>query len=173
MRIFIIGFMGSGKTKRGKKIAGGLGYSFYDLDELIEKKYNRSVFEIFQNSGEETFRNFEHAALTEIIGSDNFVLSAGGGTPCFCNNMEIMNSHGITLYLKADKQFLKSRLICKTDERPLLKGKSEAELEEFIKVSLAFREKFYNKARLVYDAVKVKNKEIINQLKEMNINNPV
>jgi shikimate kinase len=156
--------MGSGKTKRGRKIAAKIGFRFYDLDELIEKKYNKSIFEIFQNSGEKSFREYEQMTLMEILNSDNFVLSTGGGTPCYFNNMELMNSHGITIYLKVEVKVLTSRLINKKINRPLIKDKNEEELELFIAETLRHREEFYCQSKLIFDALKTKNGEIINQL---------
>ena len=169
MRIFFIGFMGSGKTKRGKKIATKLGYTFYDLDEIIEKKTNYPISDFFRIRGEEKFREIEREALLEIIKNDNFVLSCGGGTPCFFDNMELMNKTGITIDMKAGKEFIFSRLTRKQGDRPLIIGQNEEELREFIRETLELREVFYNKAILVVDVLKIKNKEIAEKIKSFEI----
>jgi shikimate kinase len=165
MRIFIIGFMGSGKTKRGKKIAKKLGYKFYDLDELIEKKYDKKIPALFKEEGEEIFRKYESEALKEVIAFDNIIVSTGGGTPCFYNNIDTMNKNGITLYLKAEPEFLVSRLLkSKKNNRPLIIGKNKEELIDFINTTLTQREQYYSQAKYIFDALSIKNKEIIKQL---------
>lgn len=162
MRVFLIGYMGSGKTKRGKKIAAKLGCDFYDLDELIQKKYNKTISEIFNKEGEEKFREYECECLKEIIKSNNFVLSTGGGTPCFYDNIELMNKKGITIYLKAEINFLLSRLIDKIDNtRPLIADKTKEELKEYISQSLIKREEYYNQAKYTFDAFTINNKDIV------------
>ena len=168
MRIFLIGFMGSGKTKRGKEIAQKLGYNFFDLDELIQKKNNKTISEIFEKEGEGKFREYEHDSLKEIIKSDDYVLSTGGGTPCFNNNIDLMNQNGITVYLKAESSFLLSRLTnTNNDGRPLIAGKSNEELHDYIKESLNQREQYYIKAKYTFDALNVKNNDIVKVITDL------
>ena len=157
MIIFINGFMGAGKSTFGKKLAKKYNYSFVDLDEYIEKITDRSISELFEELGDERFRFTEQSALGYIFenNTDNIVISTGGGTPCFYDNMDFMNSKGITVYLEASAKMLLSRLINSQKERPLIKDKSSSELLEFIEKSLHEREQYYNKSK-----VKVNIKDI-------------
>jgi len=164
MRIFLIGFMGSGKTTIGPPLAKELGYKFIDQDELIEKHYNMSVGEVFARFGESQFRETEHNVLTEVVNEDNLVISTGGGAPCFLNNMTFMNDHGIAVYLKAEAETLMNRLQKQTDHRPLLKGKTNAELLQFIIDKLAERESFYLQAKLVIQTDQMEVEKIIGNL---------
>lgn len=153
--------MGSGKTKKGKKLASKLNLKFIDLDEAIEDEQGMSIREIFDKYGEQFFRETEHSLLKRFIDLDGFVLSTGGGTPCFFNNMEMMNHAGITIYLKADSNFLLSRLEVNNSDRPLINGMNRTELDEFISKSLEHREKFYKMSSLTFEAVSVKVSEIV------------
>ena len=100
-RIFLIGFMGSGKTTLGKALAQKLGVDFIDLDLYIETRYHKTVREIFAESGEERFRQIEKSLLHEVADFENVIIAAGGGTPCFFDNIDYMNGHGTCVYLKA------------------------------------------------------------------------
>ena len=104
--------------------------------------------------------------MNEIVKTDNFVLSTGGGTPCFHNNIDLMNKNGITIYLKAESKALFSRLKnMNITNRPLISGKNNIELKQFVEETLKQREKYYNKSKYIFDALNVKNIEIVNQLK--------
>jgi shikimate kinase len=160
MKIFLIGYMGSGKSTAGKKLAKLLGYSFADHDELIEKAVGKSVYDIFQEDGEEKFREMEHNMLISLLPKDNIVISTGGGTPCHYNNMELMNQNGLTIYLKMSANTLLSRLREAKTERPLVSGKSAEDLYQFIVTHLETREPYYSEA-----SFKVKAKDLnINEL---------
>jgi len=111
MRIFLIGFMGSGKTTVGQKLARRLGYSFIDMDMQIEKESSMSINQIFKELGEDGFRRREHDLLLRIIRMDNVVVSTGGGVPCFDNNMELINQNGMSIYLKMTPESLVKRLV--------------------------------------------------------------
>ena len=166
MRIFLIGFMGSGKTKTGKALAKHLHLSFTDLDNYIEKKEGKSISEIFDKIDEKYFRKLEHQALKKIAEEDYIIISCGGGTPCFFNNLDIMNSKGITVYLKYPIGKLKNRLTTTMDKRPLLKDISSPEdLELFISKTLEEREEFYLKSKLIINNPK-SLKEIIIKVNE-------
>jgi len=141
--LFLIGFMGCGKSTSGALIAQKTGKEFIDLDLYISQKHNKSISEIFENNGEQAFRLIEHSALKEIIKFKNIIVATGGGTPCFFNNMELMNQNGFTVYLNTSPEILFERLISLKNTRPLLSGLSDEELEEFIKKELADRERFY------------------------------
>lgn len=147
-QIFLLGFMGSGKTRIGKKLAGKLGLTFFDLDKYIEKKTGYKIPEIFSTIGEDAFRQVEKEALHSIVGeNDDFLLSTGGGTPCFYNNMSYMNKKGLTIYLRYNPGMLHSRLKKAKKSRPLIDGMDEGELLAFIKKKLKEREKYYLKAK--------------------------
>lgn len=148
-KIFLIGFMGSGKTTAGRKLASRLKWSFADLDELIEKNNGMSVAEIFSKRGEEWFRTAESEALRELGNSRNTVISTGGGTPCFFGNMEFMIKNGLTVYLKLTPEKLGRRLSGSTAGRPLLKDIGKKELPEYIAALLAERDPWYSKAEII------------------------
>jgi len=146
MRIFLIGYMGSGKTTTGRKMASLYDCPFIDLDTRIETTTGKSISEHFI-LGEDHFRKVEQQTLHNASTDSKFILSTGGGTPCFHGNMEWMNRNGITVYLKLDPLSLFHRLKASKRPRPLLEGKSDDELLEFIKSNLAERESVYRQAR--------------------------
>lgn len=147
MKIFLTGYMGSGKSTAGKKLANKLNFAFVDLDEFIESECGQSIPEIFAEKGENEFRAIEHNALKKLMNRENIVLSCGGGTPCYYGNMELMNNNGITIYLKMSADTLASRLLNAKGKRPLIEGKSESELREYIAAHLEKREDFYHQAQ--------------------------
>ncbi len=161
IRIILIGYMGAGKTTVGRQLAKALGVQFYDLDWYIEMRYHKRVSEIFAESGEEGFRDLERRMLHEAAEFENVVLSCGGGTPCFYDNMEYMNSLAETVYLKAEPEVLAMHLRMGKTERPLIKGKTSEELEQYIKASLEQREPFYKKAKHMLDVSLMDNYEKI------------
>ena len=150
-RIILIGYMGAGKTTVGRQLALNLGLQFYDLDWYIEMRYHTRVGDIFAKSGEEGFREIERNMLHEVAEFEDIVLSCGGGTPCFFDNMDYLNRQGETLYLKASPEVLARHLRMGKNIRPLIQGKDDAQLLEYIKDSLAKREPFYSKARHTLD----------------------
>ena len=131
MRIFIIGFMGSGKSTVGKELAGRLGYRFIDMDQEIERDQGMSINEIFNGPGETFFREMESKLLKQLIKLDDIVVSTGGGVPCNKDNMEIIKTNGISIYLEMSPEAILSRLKDASDERPLIKDKDINELEMF------------------------------------------
>lgn len=146
IRVILIGYMGAGKTTVGKALAKDLNLSFYDLDWYIEERYHRTVPQLFEEHGEEGFRVIERKMLHELAEFENVVISSGGGTPCFFDNMNYMNRQAQTAYLEASPQVLFEHLKIGKTERPLLKGKTEREMMDYIKNSLAIREPFYKQA---------------------------
>lgn len=160
-RIILIGYMGAGKTTVGRQLAMALGLQFYDLDWYIEMRYHRTVAQIFAERGEEGFREIERNMLHEVAEFEDVVLSCGGGTPCFFDNMDYMNSLADTVYLKARPEVLAQHLKMGKVERPLIKGKTEEELLEYIRQSLEKREPFYTKAKHVLDVSLLDNYEKI------------
>jgi len=161
MRIILIGYMGSGKTTVGRALARELGVPFYDLDWYIESRMRKKVPEIFAEKGEEGFRKIEHNMLHEVAEFENVVMSCGGGTPCFFDNMDYMNQQAMTVYLKADVDVLYDHLRMGRTERPLIKGKQSEELRAFIAEQLAQREAFYKKAKYTLDVSLMENYEKI------------
>ncbi len=151
-RIYLIGYMGAGKTTVGKELAKRIGLSFIDLDNYIEARYHRTVGQLFQEKGEEGFRNIEGRMLREVATFEDVLISTGGGAPCFTENMLFMNQTGTTVYLKVSVEELAKRLeVCK-QTRPILKGFSGEELRNFIDESLQKRESYYNQASLIFNA---------------------
>jgi len=147
-KIFLVGYMGSGKSTAGKKLASKLNFDFVDMDKFIEAEYDMSIEEIFSKKGQSEFRAMEHNALKKLLTvSKNTVISCGGGTPCYYNNMELMNNNGITIYLKMSADSLANRLINAKDHRPLIDGKTHDELKKYITEHLEKREDFYHKAQ--------------------------
>jgi len=138
--------MGSGKSHWGKIWAKKIGYSFYDLDNEVEKAFKMSVEEIFEKKGEEKFRELERLYLRKMETKKKYVLSCGGGTPCFFDNLNFMKIHGKVIYLKASAQYLLERVMDETAKRPLLKEVNFSELLFFIQKKLKEREPVYLQA---------------------------
>ena len=149
--IIIIGYMGAGKTTVGKALAKELGVMFYDLDWYIESRMRKTVKQIFDEIGEEGFRKIERNMLHEVAEFENVVVSCGGGTPCFFDNMDYMNQLGETISLKASPETLHTHLKMGKGVRPLLLNKTPEEVEIFIREQLKLREPFYNKAKHIID----------------------
>ena len=145
-RIILLGYMGAGKTTIGKALAKELGIMFYDLDWYIESRMRRTVAQIFSDEGEEGFREIERNMLHEVAEFEDVVISCGGGTPCFYDNMDYMNAQGDTIYLQASPDVLAGHLRMGKVVRPLIAGKSDEELRQYIIESLKQREPHYTKA---------------------------
>lgn len=151
-RIFLVGYMGSGKTTLGRAYALSGNLDFIDLDWYIEGRFHTSVSELFARSGEAEFRRIERNLLHEVGEFENVVIACGGGTPCFFDNMDYMNRVGTTVFLKPSAEVLLRRLKAGRDKRPLLAGKSDEELEAFITEAMKGRLPFYEKAKYVFDS---------------------
>ena len=161
--IVLIGYMGSGKTTVGRQLALALGRTFYDLDWYIEMRYHRSVAQLFAERGEDGFRELERNMLHEAAEFEDIVLSCGGGTPCFFDNIDYMNAQGTTVYLQVPEERLHERLKIAKSKRPLLKDKNDDEIMQFIKEQLARRGAFYQKAAHTFTSDRLEDKE---QIKE-------
>jgi shikimate kinase len=144
--VYIIGFMGSGKTTVGKKLSGYLGWAYIDLDSLISSQEGKAISDIFSESGEKYFREIESQLLRNMPIEDDTVISVGGGAPCYNKNIEYMKARGLVVYLKKTPLQLLSRLSDDSGKRPLLKGLSENELLAYIREKLSEREIHYNLA---------------------------
>jgi shikimate kinase len=149
MKIYLVGYMGCGKSTIGRKLADLMGISFVDLDKYIEERYFKSVPAIFAEEGEARFREKERTALLEVAQFEDVVIGTGGGAPCFFDNMEVMNQNGVTVYIAPDTDVLATRLIKSKTERPLILGKSHEELILFINQALQKRAPFYEKAKII------------------------
>ena len=154
-RIFLMGYMGAGKTTLGKTLSKSLNLSFIDLDYYIERRYHKEIRQLFAEKGEDGFRDIERRMLHEVAEFEDVLISTGGGTPCFFDNMQFMNQAGVSVYLKVSVDELAKRLeLCK-QTRPVLKNRSGEELKSFISESLKTRLPFYEQAQIIFDAEKM------------------
>ncbi|OCX51411.1 shikimate kinase [Mucilaginibacter sp. PPCGB 2223] len=151
--IYLIGFMGCGKTTWSKKLAARLEYEFIDLDTVLVERVGKSIAEYFAEHGEEEFRRLESEVLKQYPYPEKAVISTGGGLPCFFDHMDWMNTHGQTLYIKLSPKTLADRLENARVVRPVLQGKKGDELVAFIDGKLAEREGFYNQATHILDGL--------------------
>ena len=160
MIIFLVGFMGSGKSTVGKGLARRLGYSFIDMDARIEGEHGLSINEIFEKLGEKAFREMENKLLKEMVSLKDAVISTGGGLPCTGNNMDLINRKGVSIYLRMDPAALLNRLSRGKSRRPLIRHLSREELETFIYEKLKEREPVYLKAHHIVDGLDVELDEL-------------
>lgn len=167
MIITLVGYMGAGKTSIGKALAESLDFSFVDLDEWITKKAGKSMNEIFQQKGEIQFRKMEREALIDILNSDqNLVLSLGGGTPAYYNNMELIQEKTTSFYLRLSPKELVDRLSTEKKQRPLIAHLTSESLAEFIAKHLFERRGFYEKSDHM---IAVQQKNILEIVEEINL----
>lgn len=163
MPLFLIGFMGAGKTTLGRALEAHLpGWRYIDLDEEVERRAGLSVAEIFSTLGEEHFRLMEREALADLaVSPSHVIIGCGGGTPCHFDNMELMNAHGPTILLEASRRRLLRRLIAAQGQRPKLKGMSAGEISRFIDESLSARQRWYSMASHTFPSDLLENQEEI------------
>jgi len=147
--VYIVGFMGSGKSTAGRKIASALGWTFMDLDRKIEERAGMTIPRIFAQEGEDHFRIIESEVLKSLGNLSDTIISTGGGTPCHGDNMEYMMGSGLTIYLKLTPWQLTRRLLDSSGERPLLRNVPDDKLIYFIEEKLAYREKWYARAKVI------------------------
>lgn len=166
MTIFLIGYMASGKTTLGRALAGKTGRTFIDLDFYIEQRFRTSVPEIFAREGEKRFREIERAMLHEAGEFCDAVVACGGGTPCHFDNMEYMNSRGVTVLLEATPGRIVKRLLAARGKRPIVEKYSSEELPQFIAAHMAERAPFYNQARLRIDSTRLESRHQISDTVE-------
>ena len=160
-RIILIGYMGSGKTTVGKALSKETGMMFYDLDWYIESRMRKTVAQIFAEKGEEGIRKIAHHMLHEVAEFENVIISCGGGTPCFFDNIDYINQQGEVVYLKATPEVLYRHLLMGKVERPLIKNMTPEYHIAYITEQVAKREEFYNKARYTLDVSLMDNYEKI------------
>jgi shikimate kinase len=165
MRIFIIGYMGAGKTTVGKRLANRLGVNFIDLDDAFEAKYRYSIPRFFDHFGEEKFRDLENECLKEIIAkNENAVISTGGGTACFRDNMDIMQKAGTTIYLKMHPKSLAHRLNRARRLRPVVRDIENDNMQVFVESQLAEREIHYNQADIIIKGESLDLDDVVSKL---------
>lgn len=164
--VFITGYMGSGKSTTGRKLARAIGYFHFDLDEEIEKLLGKTVSAVFAEDGEDAFRKFEHSALVSLTHRKNVVISTGGGTPCFFDNMKLMKESGITIYLKMSPESLSKRLLSARVKRPLLENIAPEDLPGYIRSHLMRREDFYNQALITVKGENLDFEKLLAAIKE-------
>jgi shikimate kinase len=155
--------MGVGKTTVGRALAKSLNLDFIDLDLFIQARYQRSVTRLFEDVGESEFRSMESRLLKEVGEFENVVISTGGGTPCFFDNIDYMNRAGTTIYLKATPEALASRLNTCKDKRPLIKDKNKEELYDFVVKNLEKRNPCYLKARIIFETEELISRDDVNK----------
>ncbi len=148
MLIYLIGYMGSGKSTLGHQLADRLGLTFFDLDKFIEERNYKTIPQLFTELGEEGFRMRERKALEEVSDFMDVVIATGGGAPCFFDNMELMNRTGITVFLDIETSVLAERLLNSKTDRPLIRGKMRHELTAFIDEMMLKRRPFYEMAEI-------------------------
>ena len=159
--IFLIGYMGCGKSTMGRAVSALTGVPFIDLDNYIEQRFHLTVKEIFAQRGEDGFRDVERRMLQEVADFEDVIVACGGGTPCFFDNMEYMNTHGTTVFLNTPIYRLRSRLMRGRHKRPLIADKDDEELMTFIKEALAKRMDHYSKAQISFSSERLENKSEI------------
>ncbi len=154
-RIFLLGYMGAGKTTVGKVLSKRMNLSFIDLDYYIEGRYHKNIRDLFTEKGESAFREIEKRLLHEVSTFEDVIISTGGGTPCFFDNMDFMLQMGTTVYLKVSIEELANRLEINKHTRPVLKDRNGEELKQFIAENLEKRKSFYEKSKIIFDAEKM------------------
>lgn len=165
-RIFLTGYMGAGKTTLGRDLSDFLGLSFIDLDVFIEERFHKTIRQIFAERGEEAFRELERRMLHEVAEFEDIIVSTGGGTPCFFDNMSFMNACGQTVYLRISIDELAARLEMARQTRPVLQNRTGEALKAFIRESLESRLPFYEQARFIFDAETMDTHDDVRKLSE-------
>lgn len=158
--------MGSGKSTLGSKLARQIGYDFVDMDQLIEETAGMTVPGIFNELGEKVFRKWEHDIVLELSRREKVVISTGGGAPCHSDLMSIMNKNGTTVYIQLTPEALSHRLLNSKTERPLITGKSEQELLDYIHMKLEERDYYYTQATHTVDGINLQTGPLISLLEE-------
>jgi shikimate kinase len=166
MLIYLIGLPGSGKSTLGRILAHQLNYSYFDMDEAICTKEKKSIEELFSVKGENYFRELESEILQKTFTKKNTVVSTGGGAPCFFDNMNQMKKHGLTIYIKPTIEELTNRLLGQGREnRPLLKGKTNKQVKDFLEVKLKERSPYYDQAKIIFSKDTLTPEDVYDRLK--------
>ena len=171
MKIFLVGYMGCGKSTKAKQLAHRLDYPVIDLDTEIVNKSGKTIAEFFEAFGEKGFRDYESEMLKTYNYPENCVVATGGGLPCFFDNMDWMNAHGETIYLEMEPAQLVSRLHNR-QKRPLIKDMDDEQLLEFIKVKLEERNPFYRKSKIIINAFDLDAEKLEEAIKKLKAEKP-
>lgn len=147
MKIYLLGFMGAGKSYWGKQLADHWQLPYYDLDEVIVEAEEMTIADIFSSKGEDYFREKESQLLRKLSQQENFLISCGGGTPCFQENMDFMNEHGTTIWINPSVDVMVERLQRKKFKRPLIAGLEDEDLTGFVEKKMAERLPFYQQSK--------------------------
>jgi shikimate kinase len=164
MLIFLIGFMGSGKSYIGKRLAEQIAYDFIDLDTYIVDSEKLTINDIFQKEGEHAFRSKENSCLKTLLEKKNTIIATGGGTPCFYDNMDLMCKNGITIYLYANNNILFARLKKEREKRPLIANTTDEALMNIIQTKIAERSPTYEQAEAIFEIKNLEDDKIINDI---------
>lgn len=164
MKIYLIGYMGSGKSTIGRMVADQMKLDFIDFDTYIEGLEKKTVAEIFDSNGENKFRELEHEHLKKLLNEDNCVISLGGGTPCFHNNLALIRENGTSVYLEMDVATLVNRLYQARNKRPLIRGLNKMELKYFIEANLEKRKPIYQQAHFSVSGTGRNKEEIVEEI---------
>jgi shikimate kinase len=167
MRVYLVGYMGSGKSRTGREAAERMKCRFIDLDDVFEERYRISVLDFFDKYGETMFRNIERNLLHDTIHEDNVIIATGGGTPCFFDNMDFINRNGTSIYIKPGNDSLVRRLMIVRKKRPLLKDVSKEKLADFIFQQLTERELFYSRAHYKIEGPDISAEGIIRLISDL------
>ncbi len=163
-RIYIVGYMGAGKTTAARRLAQRLGWDVVDTDAMFEEKYKISVCDFFNKYDEALYRKLESEVLKSTESLDNVVISTGGGTACYFDNMEWMNHHGTTVFLRISQAAVVDRLLHAKRKRPLAEGKSEEELKDFVNMHYTSRMPFYEQAQITVKSEDLDLEEVMKKV---------
>jgi len=167
MRIFLIGFMGSGKTHWGKILSRATGMPYFDLDEVIVASEKKTIQQLFHDHGEEYFRIKEQEVLEALAEDhDNVIISTGGGTPCFFNNIDFMKQQGQVVWLNTSVDILLERLLKQKHSRPLIKNISDSELKSFIIKKLQDRKMYYEQAHVMLHEEMITTESLLKSIQD-------
>lgn len=161
VRLFLIGYSGAGKTTLGRAFARSVGLDFIDLDWYIEQRFHSDIATLFKQRGEYGFRRLESNLLHEVGEFEDVIVSCGGGTPCYGDNMDYMLSAGITVFLQASEETLFRRLKVARDARPLLQGKDDEALRLAIRQACEERRRYYERAAYTITSDRLENRQEI------------
>lgn len=165
-RIYLVGFMGSGKSTAGKRLAKMLGYRFTDLDKMIEHQYKTSIPLLFEKYDEHAFRLIEQRTLHETKALTKTIIATGGGTPAHFDNMNFILQNGLTIYIELSPKALSNRLSNAKKKRPLIKKANSDEITTIINEKLSEREAFYKKAHLTVQGINLQPSTLVQTIRD-------
>ena len=168
-RIYLVGYMGAGKTTTARRLAQRLGWEVADTDAMFEEKYKISVCDFFNKYDEDLYRKLESEVLKSTESMENVVVSTGGGTACYFDNMDWMNRHGLTVFMRISSTAAVDRVLHSRRKRPLAEGKSEAELMEFVNQHYASRLPFYEQAQITVKSEDLDLDDLVRRLEGLRL----